>query len=129
MAPELQRWAHMKKEIIEKELKELVEEFGDYPYEFFTILLKSDNPNIDFDSQNKNWEFVKDETWHSIDLSSYILWSISDNGDLLWWNGQQTILMDHRGSEFLSTPVNPHQFIRLVGLKKFVGILPDDLVK
>lgn len=117
----------MKKEELTKELKELVDEFGTYPYDFFNILQNSDNPNLDIDIQNKQWEFVKGETWHSLNLSGYLLWAVSDNGDLLWWNGAQTIAMNHRASEFMSIPVRPRQFIRLIGMGKVTGIFPSSL--
>ena len=117
----------MNKIDIKNELKEITKEFGDYPYQFFTILMKSDDPNVDFETQNKVWESERKEKWHSLDLSNYLLWSITDNGDLLWWNGEQTILMSPRVSEFLSIPVRPMQFMKLVGLKRVGRILPDDL--
>ena len=117
----------MNKEEIKKELEELTGEFGNYPYGFFNILNSSNNPNIDFDTQNKGWESIKTEKWHSIDLSHYLLWAISDNGDLLWWNGEQTIAMNPRACEFMSLPVRPKQFMRLIGMGKVTGIFPPDL--
>jgi len=117
----------MNKEEVTKELSAISAEFGYYPYGFFNILHNSDNPNLDFDEQNKGWEFVKNEDWHNLDLSNYLLWSISDNGDLLWWNGSQTVALNPRGSEFISVPVNPKQFIRLVGMGKIGNIFPSQL--
>ena len=117
----------MRREEISKELESLAEEFGGYPYQFFTILCSSDNPNVDFETQNQEWGFIKNETWHSLNLDDYFLWSVSDNGDLLWWNGEQTIAMNPRASEFMSLPVRPKQFIRLVGMGKVTGIFPSDL--
>ena len=117
----------MKKEEIAKELESLTEEYGGYPYQFFTILCSSENPNVDFETQNQEWEFIKNEKWHSLNLGGYLLWSVSDNGDLLWWNGEQTIAMNPRASEFMSLPVRPKQFIRLIGMGKVTGIFPSDL--
>ena len=119
----------MNKETITKVLESLSKEIGDYPYNFFNILHRSSNPNIDLEKQNISWEFIKTEKWHSLDLNNYLLWSISDNGDLLWWNGEQIIAMNPRASEYISVPVEPKQFIRLVGMGKIVGIFPPDLWK
>ena len=110
---------------LQSELHELVSEFGMRPYAFFTILGSSDEPNLDLSTQNERWAFVKAETWHSLGLSAYVLWSISDNGDLLWWNGDQTIAMDHRASTFVSEPVAPRQFIRLAGMGKIGNAFPS----
>lgn len=118
---------HMIIDELTKELKELVEEFGTYPYDFFNILQNSDNPNLDLDTQNKQWEFIKEEAWHNLDMKDYLLWSVSDNGDLLWWNGEQTIAMNHRAGEFMSMPVQPGQFIRLIGMGNVTGIFPSSL--
>ena len=117
----------MNKEEIAKELKELVDEFGVYPYDFFNILQDATNPNLDFATQNKEWEFIKEENWHDLKLDAYVLWAVSDNGDLLWWNGEQTVAMAPRASEFMSMPVRPRQFIKLVGTGKVTGIFPPDL--
>lgn len=54
-----------------------------------------------------------------------MLWSISDNGDLLWWNGEQTIAMNPRDGTYLSEPVSQRGFIRLVGLNKVGRLFPD----
>ena len=110
------------------ELRELVAEFGNRPYNFFTILGQPGEPDLDLRIHNERWEFIKSETWHCLDLSQYLLWSGSDNGDLLWWNGEQTIAMDHRSATFISEPVGPRQFIRLVGLDKVGRIFPDSLI-
>ncbi len=107
------------------ELQGLVAEFGERPFDFFTILGQSNESNLNLRAQNEQWGFVKSETWHSLDLSNYLLWSISDNGDLLWWNGDQTIAMDHRSSTFVSEPVAPRQFIRLAGMGKIGQIFPS----
>ena len=118
---------HMNTKEITNELSALTEEYGTYPYNFFNILQSSKNPNLDFETQNREWEFVKNEEWHNIDLSKYLLWAVSDNGDLLWWNGAQTIAMNPRASEFMSMPVAPKQFIQLIGMGKVTGIFPNDL--
>jgi hypothetical protein len=110
------------------EIDSVLAEFGERPYDFFTILTDSEDPNIDLQNQNSKREFVKAETWHSLDLSAYVLWAISDNGDLLWWNGSQTIAMAHRDSTFVSEPVGPKQFIRLIGMGKVGQIFPDLIV-
>ncbi len=112
---------------IEKELGELVIEYGERPYDFFSILVPSAIPNMDIQTQNERWEFVKSESWHGLDLSGYLLWAISDNGDLLWWNGSQTIAMDHRSSRFVSEPTRPRQFMRLVGMGKIGRIFPKSI--
>ena len=109
------------------ELQELVAEFGSRPYGFFTILGLTDEPRLDLRAQNSQWGFIKEEKWHSLDLSNYFLWCISDNGDLLWWNGEQTIAMDPRGSAFVSEPVQPRQFIRLVGMGNVGQIFPRSI--
>ncbi|MES9970207.1 MAG: hypothetical protein ABW092_09250 [Candidatus Thiodiazotropha sp.] len=117
----------MNKEQTQRELSKLIDEYGNYPYNFFNILQNSNNPNIDFETQNKEWQLVKDEEWHNLDLYNYLLWAISDNGDLLWWNGKQTVAMNPRASEFMSLPVGPKQFIRLIGMGKVTGIFPEGL--
>ena len=109
---------------LQSELEGVISEFGARPYGFFTILGSSDEPRLDLHKQNEIWAFVKAETWHSLDLSAYVLWSISDNGDLLWWNGDQTIAMDHRASTFVSEPVAPRQFMRLAGTGKIGSVFP-----
>ncbi|MGL6213592.1 hypothetical protein [Billgrantia desiderata] len=112
---------------VRAELERVVAEYGEQPYQFFWILTKSDNPNLDLQSQNAGWGFVKEETWHSLDLAEYVLWSVSDNGDLLWWNGEQTIAMNPRDSQYVSEPVGPLQFLRLVGLGKVGRIFPAEI--
>ncbi|CAG0949683.1 hypothetical protein MTYP_00118 [Methylophilaceae bacterium] len=112
---------------LEIEIQQLINEFGVRPYDFFTILSNSENPNIDIIQQNAQWADVKAEAWHSLNLSSYYVWAISDNGDLLWWNGSQTIAMNPRDSLFVSEPVNPRQFIRLVRMGKIGQIFPKSL--
>ncbi|MFT5104298.1 MAG: hypothetical protein ACI86C_001962 [Candidatus Latescibacterota bacterium] len=118
---------NMNDKCVESELSDLIEEYGINPYEFFHILLKSENPNLDFAIQNNHWAFIKNESWHSLNMIDYRLWSISDNGDLLWWNGEQVIAMYPRNFEFMSLNVSPKQFIRLVGIGKVTGIFPEDL--
>lgn len=110
---------------VKAELEAVCQDFGARPYGFFSILDDSDNPNLNLRKQNIGWDFIKSERWHSLDLSSYILWSISDNGDLLWWNGEQTIAMNPRDGTYLSEPVSPRGFIRLVGLNKVGRLFPD----
>jgi hypothetical protein len=56
-----------------------------------------------------------------------MLWSISDNGDLLWWNGSQTVAVNPRSSEFMSLSVSPKQFRKLVGMGKVTGMFPESL--
>ena len=113
--------------VITKELDSLIEDQGVYPYKFFNILRECENSNLDIEAQNKVWEDLKQESWHSLNLKSYMLWSISDNGDLLWWNGSQTVAMNPRSSEFMSLSVSPKQFIKLVGMGKVTGIFPESL--
>ena len=115
------------RETINRELESVIKEYGVYPFKYFNILLSSENPNIDFDKQNEGWSFVKNEKWHSLDMSNYVLWCISDNGDLLWWNGDQIIAMNPRASEYMSLPVGPAKFIDLVGIGKVTGIFPSQL--
>lgn len=110
---------------VKAELEAVLQDFGARPYGFFSILDDSDNPNLNLRKQNTDWDFIKSECWHSLDLSSYMLWSISDNGDLLWWNGEQTIAMNPRDGTYLSEPVSPRVFIRLVGLNKVGRLFPD----
>jgi len=113
--------------VLNEELRALLEEYGPYPYEFFNILTTTENDNLCLESQNAQWSELKRESWHSLNLESYNLWAISDNGDLLWWNGEQTIAMNPRDQEFMSLHVNPKQFIRLIGMGKVTGIFPNDL--
>ncbi len=115
-----------KKDVLE-EIRKTIKEFGIYPMDFFNILHETENPNINFDKQNRINEDIKSEKWHSLILDEYFLWSITDNGDLIWWNGEQTIAMTPRDFEYMSLPVNPLQFIRLVGMGKVIGIFPKDL--
>ncbi len=109
------------------ELDSLIEDCGVYPYRFFNILHRSENPNLDLIKQNEIWQDVKTEEWHDLKLEAYSLWAISDNGDLLWWNEEQTIAMNPRAQEYMALPVNPRQFIRLIGLGKVTGIFPSAL--
>ena len=113
--------------VLSEELTSLIEEFGAYPYQFFNILTVSENVNLDLEIQNRQWSDLKHESWHSLNLTDYDLWSISDNGDLLWWNGKQTVAMNPRDSEFMSLPFGPKQFIKLIGKGKVTGIFPNDL--
>lgn len=112
---------------MEAELKRVIAEHGERPFGFFSILQASGNPNLDLQAQNKGWEFIKLETWHSLDLTTYILWAISDNGDLLWWNGEQTIAMNPRDATYISEPVSPSLFIRLARLGKVGRPFPTGL--
>lgn len=114
----------MDAETLQRELGTLIAEFGGRPYDFFTILSLTEEDPLNLRTENQRWEFVKAETWHSLDLSGYVLWSVSDNGDLLWWNGEQTIAMDPRSSSFISEPVGPTQFIRLAGMGKLGQVFP-----
>lgn len=112
---------------IKPALIEVIEEFGENPYNFFHILRESDDRNVDLIAQNEINEDIKSESWHSIRMDGYVLWAITDNGDCLWWNGEQTIAMCPRDFEFMSVPVVPRQFIRLVGLGKITGIFPEEI--
>jgi len=109
------------------EIDSLIEDFGVYPYSFFNILHPSENPNLDLINQNEIWQDVKIEDWHDLRLEAYSLWAITDNGDLLWWNEKQTIAMNPRAQEYMALPVNPRQFIRLIGLGKVTDIFPPAL--
>lgn len=112
---------------LQSQLALLIEEYGVYPYEFFNILHNSENVNLDLEAQNELWNDLKSEEWHDLNLEQYLLWAISDNGDVLWWNGVQTIALNPRDQEFMSLPVSPIQFIRLIKLGKVIGIFPSDL--
>jgi hypothetical protein len=112
---------------VQKEIDTLIEEFGENPMQFFWILHESPNENLDFQKQNEVWALIKAETWHSLDLSHYWLWAISDNGDLLWWNGDRTIAMHPRDGDFISEPGSPSQFIRLLVSGRSCSFFPDDL--
>jgi hypothetical protein len=97
---------------ITTELQQLREQFGLNPMSFFWILGESANENLDFRKANDRWAFIKDEPWHSLDLRKFQLWAISDNGDLLWWNGEeQTIAMRPRDMRFMSVAARPSRFI------------------
>jgi hypothetical protein len=119
----------MNKNEAERKLAAVLAEHGNHPCNFFNILHASENINMDFDTQNKEWEFVKNESWHNLDLARYYLWSITDNGDLLWWNGSQTIAMNPRRGEYHSIPVNPGQFLYLVKSGERFGLFPDGLAE
>ncbi len=109
------------------ELDSLIQECGVYPYNFFNVLHHSENPNLDLTKQNEIWQDIKNEEWHDLKLENYSLWGITDNGDLLWWNEKQTIAMNPRAQEYMALPVNPKEFIRLIGLGKVAGIFPSAL--
>ena len=113
---------------IKREIDVLIEEFGTNPLGFFWILHDSRNENVDFATQNKKCAIIKYETWHSLDLAEYQLWAISDNGDLLWWNGNQVVVMAPRDRAFVSTPMRPSQFIRLLKSGQTFSVFPDDLL-
>lgn len=112
---------------LQNELGFIIEEYGAYPYEFFNILQNSENKYLDLETQNELWSDLKSEEWHDLNLRQYLLWAISDNGDLLWWNGKQTVAMNPRSMEFMSLPVHPQQFIKLIGMGKVKGIFSSDL--
>lgn len=112
---------------IQGELASIIEEHGIYPYKFFNILHSSENVNLDLAKQNELWSYLKKEAWHDLKLERYLLWSISDSGDLLWCNGEQVVAINPRAFEFMSLPVAPKQFIKLVGLGKVTGIFPNEL--
>lgn len=112
---------------IKDEIRKVIQEFGVNPMEFFWILHDSNNNHINFEKQNEAWAFIKSETWHSLNLTNYYLWAISDNGDLLWWNGKQVIAMAPKDSEFMSIPVRPLQFISLLKSGHSFSLFPDDL--
>ncbi|MEM8599430.1 MAG: hypothetical protein AAGF99_05890 [Bacteroidota bacterium] len=115
-------------DIVRAEIREVVAVHGTYPLRFFSILDSSGSPSLDFETRNAEYDYIRAETWHSLDLSDYRLWAYSDNADLLWWNGDQTILMDYRGSAFISIGVRPSQFIRLVAMGKYASFFPQDLL-
>ena len=112
---------------IQQELAGLIKEFDLNPLHFFWILHDSDNENLDFRNKNIEWAFVKSESWHNLDLADYQLWAISDNGDLLWWNGEQTVAMRPRDQEFISTPARPSQFVRLLASGRAYSYFPKEL--
>lgn len=112
---------------LQNELNSIIEEYGTYPYEFFNILHNSENANLDLQTQNELWSDLKQQEWHDLNLTRYVLWAISDNGDVLWWNGVQTVAINPRAQEFMSLAVSPQQFIKLVKLGKVTGIFPKEL--
>jgi hypothetical protein len=106
------RCNHMNAPDMSTELQLLHKQFGSHPMSFFWILGESANENLDFKKQNDRWAYIKDESWHSLDLTKFQLWAISDNGDLLWWNGdEQTIAMRPRDMRFISLATRPSRFI------------------
>jgi len=117
----------MKTGDIQVELKLIIQQFGQNPLGFFWILHKSENENLDFEKMNERWAFIKNESWHSLNMASYALWAISDNGDLLWWNSEQTVAMRPRDYEFISLAVAPSQFIRLLASGVTHSFFPKDL--
>jgi hypothetical protein len=114
---------------VKHEIEALIAEFGGNPFGFLWVLRDSENENLDFAKQNERWAFIKTESWHSLDLADYQLWAVSDNGDLIWWNGDRVIAMAPRDREFVSTPVRPSQFLRLLKSGKNFTIFPEDLLK
>ncbi|WP_154662548.1 hypothetical protein [Solimonas flava] len=117
----------MKAEAIKAEAASVIRQFGANPLGFFWVLHDSENENLDFEKQNERWAFVKSESWHSLNMAAYSLWAISDNGDLLWWNGEQTVAMRPRDYEFISRAVAPSQFIRLLVSGVEHSFFPKDL--
>ena len=107
---------------VKTEISKIIEVFGDYPFCFFG-LLKGELYGL----KNAEFDFIKSENWHNVNLDSYALWAISDNGDLLYWNGEQTLIMSPRNQEFHSLRVWPEQLMRLVQTKKTWGIFPEDV--
>lgn len=109
----------------EREL--LLREFGPNPMNFFWILNESENRNLDSRTQNEQWAFVKAERWHDLNLEGYAIWAISDNGDLLWWNGARVIVMSPRTRDFFSIRASPSQLLRRLQTQGRPEFFPSDL--
>ncbi|NYZ70400.1 hypothetical protein H0A36_30780 [Endozoicomonas sp. SM1973] len=102
------------------------EEFGIFPHDFFRILLENDT-HFDFDRENADWDYIKDETWHDLNMKDYVLWATTDNCDLLWWNGNRVIAMSPRSYQFMSLQISPLKFIKEIPRGTITGIFPNDL--
>ena len=109
-------------------ISEIEKEFGKFPHDFFRLLSDSEIKHYDYDSENQTWSFIKEETWHNIDMTKYVLWATTDNGDLMWWNGERVIAMSPRDFEFMSIKMRPINFIREITSGTITGIFPHDLL-
>ncbi len=107
--------------------KKIISEFGLYPYDFFRILSESETPHLDIHLENDQWKHIKDEEWHDLEMSEYVLWATSDNCDLIWWNGERVVAMNPRSFEFMSLKIKPLNFMKEIPRGSITGIFPQDL--
>ena len=114
---------------VRRETEKAAARHGRNPLGFIWLLDSADNSSLNFEAQNEKWKSVRAESWHSVDLDQYRLWAISDNGDLFWWNGEQTLVMAPRDREFFSVGVAPDQFLSLRKSGRFSSFFPDDLLE
>ena len=111
-------------------LEELIKNWSVYPFEFFNILHDPSNHDFTIENENENWDFVKSEEWHNLNLDGFILWATSDNGHLLYWNGQQILMLMPRDFEFHSlASSNLNTFLNCIKTGNNFGLFPDNLNK
>lgn len=113
---------------IRKDVNEAIASFGLYPFDYFRLLDKSDNPNLYFSAMNQSTEFIKFESWHSLKLATYYLWATTDNGEYIWYDGHQIIAMNARDHMFISVLATPRQFLTMVKRGSHFDLFPSDLV-
>ena len=109
-------------------IREVEAAFGSNPLGYFWLLQLTGGDHLDYDAVNRLHDNVRNKSWHSLRLHDYRVWALSDNGDMLWWNGDQTIAMDGRAREFVSVAVRPLQFMKLVSERRYSQLFPDELL-
>ncbi len=112
----------MDKSKIRNEISVISESHGVYVFDFINLLVKDL-----FESENKEYSFIKSESWHNLNLEAYDLWAVSDNGDYFWWNGSQTVVMNPRSSKFISLPSTPRSLIKAISKGYDCCMLPEGL--
>ena len=116
-----------KSEVIE-ELEKLTADYGSNPLEYFHILVDKPHKVLNFDLQNKLCSDLKSESWHGLNLNAYWMWALTDNGEYLFWDGQQMILMEPKDFSFTSLHTSPFRFMRNLMSGRNIEVLPAGLV-
>ena len=131
--PKMQVNAALGSTMIEKrkvlsQIEKIVEVYGDRPLDYFCMLVDGDHKVLSFDLQNSLSEELKLEAWHSLNLENYWMWALSDNGEYLFWDGQQVVILNSRSFKFLSVHMPPFNLIRnlIAGIR--IDIFPEDLL-